>query len=155
MRSRYLTTTRGEGLFSREFIGYERSRGLIPHRINGTLVADRAGKTTEYALMGLEDRGILFLDPGVEVYEGMIIGECNKDNDLNVNVCREKKLTNVRAAHAEILVTLAGTREMSLERSIEWIDEDEWIEVTPKSIRLRKKVLPKNYRSVKRNGLGG
>jgi GTP-binding protein len=81
----------------------------------------------------------------------MIIGEHNKDTDLNVNVCREKKLTNVRAAHAEVLVTLSGIRTMSLEQAIEWIDEDEWIEITPKSIRMRKKVLAKNMRSVKRS----
>ena len=100
--------------------------------------------------MGLEDRGILFLGPGVPVYEGMIIGENSKENDMNVNPCREKKLTNIRSAGAEFLVTLAGTRDMSLEQSIDWIDEDEWIEVTPKSVRLRKKVLSHNLRSVKR-----
>ena len=102
------------------------------------------------ACLGLEDRGILFLGPGVPVYEGMIIGEHSKDNDLNVNPCREKKLTNIRAASAEFLVTLSGIRQMSLEQCIDWIDEDEWIEVTPKSIRLRKKVLQQNLRSVKR-----
>jgi GTP-binding protein len=150
-RSRYLTATRGEGLMSSEWIGYREHRGEIPHRTSGSLVADRQGETVEYGLLGLEDRGILFFGPGVPVYEGMIIGEHNKENDLNVNVCREKKLTNVRAVSAEVLVTLSGIRKMSLEDSIEWIDEDEWIEVTPKSIRLRKKVLPKNIRSVKRS----
>jgi GTP-binding protein len=93
----------------------------------------------------------LFLRPGTKVYEGMIIGEHNKDNDLNVNPCKEKKLTNIRAAHAEVLVTLSGIRDMSLERCLEWIDEDEWIEVTPKNIRMRKKVLGTNLRSVKRS----
>jgi GTP-binding protein len=86
----------------------------------------------------------------VKVYEGMIIGEHSKENDLNVNPCREKKLTNIRAAHAEFLVTLSGIRRLSLEQCLEWIDEDEWIEVTPKTIRLRKKVLQQNLRSVKR-----
>jgi GTP-binding protein len=150
MRSRYLTATRGEGLFSTLLVGYGPHKGELLHRVNGALVSDRSGETVEYGLLGLEDRGVLFLGPGVPVYEGMIIGENNKDNDLNVNPCREKKLTNIRAAHAELLVTLAGVRKMSLENCIEWIDEDEWIEVTPKSIRLRKKVLPQNLRSVKR-----
>jgi GTP-binding protein len=151
MRSRYLTSTRGEGLFSTLFAGFQPFKGEIPHRTNGALVSDRQGETVEYGLLGLEDRGMLFVGPGVPVYEGRVVGEHNKDNDLNVNACREKKLTNIRAAHAEVLVTLAGIRTMSLEESIEWIDEDEWIEVTPKSIRIRKKVLPKNLRSVVRS----
>jgi GTP-binding protein len=151
MRSKYLTTTRGEGLFSSEFIGYAPYKGEVPHRTNGALISDREGKTVEYGLLGLEDRGMLFLDPGIPVYEGMIVGEHNKENDLNVNACREKKLTNIRAASAEVLVTLAGIRKMSLEESIEWIDEDEWIEVTPKSVRIRKKILPQNLRSVVRS----
>lgn len=150
MRSRFLTATRGEGLFSTFLLGYGPHKGDLPHRTSGSLISDRAGKTVEYGLLGLEDRGVLFVSPGVDVYEGMIIGEHNRDNDLNVNPCREKKLTNIRAAHAEVLVTLSGIRQMSLEQCIEWIDEDEWIEVTPKSIRLRKKVLPQNMRSVKR-----
>ncbi len=150
MRSRYLTVTRGEGLFSTILLGYGPHKGELPHRTTGALISDRSGETVEYGLLGLEDRGILFLGPGMPVYEGMIIGEHNKENDLNVNPCKEKKLTNIRAAHAELLVTLSGIRKMSLEQCIEWIDEDEWIEVTPKSVRLRKKVLPQNLRSVKR-----
>jgi GTP-binding protein len=150
MRSRVLTNTRGEGLFSAQFLGYQPHKGEIPHRTGGALVADRNGDTVEYGLLGLEDRGVLFLGAGVPVYEGMIIGEHSKDNDLNVNPCREKKLTNIRAAHAEFLVTLSGIRNLSLEQSLEWIDEDEWVEVTPKSVRIRKKVLPQNLRSVKR-----
>jgi len=150
MRSKYLTATRGAGLISTILLGYDQHKGEIAHRLVGSLISDRAGDTVEYGLLGLEDRGILFLGPGVPVYEGMIIGEHSKDNDLNVNPCREKKLTNIRSAGAEFLVTLAGIRKMSLEQCLEWIDEDEWIEVTPKSIRLRKKVLPQNLRSVKR-----
>jgi len=151
IRSRYLTATRGEGLFSSYLMEYTPHKGEIPHRQNGALIADRSGETVEYALLSIEERGVLFLKPGVKVYEGMIIGEHAKDNDLNVNPCKEKKLTNIRAAHAELLVTLSGIRDMSLERSLEWIDEDEWIEVTPKNVRLRKKVLPLNQRSVKRS----
>ena len=151
LRSRYLTVTRGEGLFSTLLLGYGPHKGDLPHRTSGSLISDRTGDTVEYGLLSLEDRGILFFGPGVPVYEGMIIGEHSKENDLNVNPCKEKKLTNIRAAHAEVLVTLSGIRKMSLEQCIEWIDEDEWIEVTPKSIRLRKKVLAQNLRSVKRS----
>ncbi|MDR3608721.1 MAG: translational GTPase TypA [Oligoflexia bacterium] len=150
MRSHYLTATRGEGLISTIFLGYGPHKGDIAHRTSGSLICDRLGKTIEYGLMGLEDRGIMFVGIGVDVYEGMIIGEHNKENDLNVNPCREKKLTNIRSAGAEFLVTLAGIRKMSLEQCLEWIDEDEWIEVTPQSIRLRKKILNQNLRSVKR-----
>jgi GTP-binding protein len=150
IRSRFLTATRGEGLFSTYILSYGPYQGMLAHRNNGAMISDRSGETVEYGLMGLEERGVMFLGPGVPVYEGMIIGEHAKDNDLNVNPCREKKLTNIRSAGAEFLVTLAGIRKMSLEQCIEWIDEDEWIEVTPKSIRLRKKVLPLNQRSVKR-----
>lgn len=150
VRSKYLTLTRGEGLFSSLLLEYGPHKGDLPHRNNGALICDRLGDTVEYGLMGLEDRGIMFLGPGVAVYEGMIIGENSKDQDMNVNPCREKKLTNIRSAGAEFLVTLAGIRKMSLEQCIEWIDEDEWIEVTPQSVRMRKKVLPLNLRSVKR-----
>jgi GTP-binding protein len=151
IRSRYLTATRGDGLFSSYLTEYTPHRGEIPHRMNGAMVADRSGDSIEYALLSLEERGMLFIRPGVKVYEGMIIGEYSKDNDLNVNPCKEKKLTNIRSAHAEVLVTLSGIREMSLERCLEWIDEDEWIEVTPKNVRMRKKVLAQNLRSVKRS----
>ena len=151
IRSRYLTATRGEGLFSSFLLEYSPHKGDIPHRLNGALISDRLGQTVEYALLSLEERGMLFLKPGVKVYEGMIIGENSKDNDMNVNPCKEKKLTNIRSAHTEVLVTLAGVRDMSLERSLEWIDEDEWIEVTPKNVRIRKKVLQENLRSVKRS----
>ncbi|MBC7384998.1 MAG: translational GTPase TypA [Cryobacterium sp.] len=150
IRSRFLTATRGEGLFSTILLGYGPHQGSLPHRNNGALISDRTGETVEYALLTLEERGVLFLGPQIPVYEGMIIGENSKDNDMNVNPCKEKKLTNIRSAGAEFLVTLAGIRKMSLEQCIEWIDEDEWIEVTPKSIRLRKKVLQQNLRSVKR-----
>jgi GTP-binding protein len=150
MRSKYLTATRGEGIMSSRQIGMTPWKGEMLHRNWGAMVADRTGTVTEYALMGLEDRGILFVKPGQEVYEGMIIGEFNKENDLNVNAIREKKLTNIRSAGAEVLVTLKGIREMSLEKCLEWIDEDEWIEVSPKEIRLRKKVLQQNQRGVHR-----
>jgi GTP-binding protein len=151
IRSRYLTATRGDGLFSSYLLEYAPHRGEIAHRQNGALIADRTGDSIEYALLTLEERGMLFIGPGVKVYEGMIIGENAKDNDMNVNPCKEKKLTNIRSAGAEFLVRLAGTRDMSLERCLEWIDEDEWIEVTPENVRMRKKVLALNLRSVKRS----
>ncbi len=150
IRSRFLTATKGEGLFATLLLGYGEHKGEISHRNGGALICDRTGKTVEYGLMGLEERGVLFLGPGVNVYEGMIIGQQAKENDMNVNPCREKKLTNIRSAGAEFLATLAGIRKMSLEQCIEWIDEDEWIEVTPESIRMRKKILQQNMRSVKR-----
>ncbi len=148
IRSKFLTQTRGEGLMSTEFVGYSPSRGEIMARINGAIVADREGPSTEYAIRNLEDRGIFFIQPGTQVYEGMVVGECNKDIDINANVCREKKLTNMRASHLEALVHLQGVRQMSLEDALEWLEFDEWIEVTPESIRIRKKVLPQNQRSV-------
>ncbi len=150
IRSRYLTATRGEGLFSSYLLDYFPHKGEIAHRLTGALISDRQGDSIEYALLTLEERGMLFIGPGVKVYEGMIIGENAKENDMNVNPCKEKKLTNIRSAHTEVLVTLAGIRDMSLERCLEWIDEDEWIEVTPENVRMRKKVLPLNLRSVKR-----
>lgn len=151
IRSRYLTETRGEGMFNTLFEGYMPWRGNLVHRVNGALVSDRSGNSIEYALLSIEERGVLFLGPGVPIYEGMVIGEHAKDTDLNVNACREKKLTNIRASSAEFLVTLATPRQMSLEQCMEWIDDDEWVEVTPISVRIRKKVLAQNLRSVKRN----
>jgi len=150
VRSKFLTITRGEGLMSSEFIGYAPLRSSIFQRTTGALVADRRGVLTEYALKGFTDRGTFFFDPGVEVYEGMIVGESNKDNDLNLNVVREKKLTNFRAGPGNALVHLHGTKQMSLEDYLEWMEGDEWLEITPKSIRLRKKILPGNLRGVKK-----
>ena len=151
IRTHYLTTTRGEGLFSSELLGYEPFKGEMLARHNGALVADRSGKTTEYALKTIEERGVLFVGNGIEVYEGMIIGENARENDMNVNCNKEKKLTNVRASGSDGLTMLQGVKDMPLEKCIEWIDEDEWIEITPKNIRLRKKVLPQNQRSVIRS----
>lgn len=148
--SMYKTATRGAGLISSEPLGYRPHVGLILHRQNGSLIADRAGKTTEYALSSIQERGVLFVGEGVEVYEGMIIGECAKDNDLNVNPVKPKKLTNIRTTSSDGLTNLYGIKKMSLERCIEWIDDDEWIEVTPKSVRLRKKVLAANVRGLRK-----
>jgi GTP-binding protein len=148
--SMYKTATRGQGLISSESLGYEPHTGTIHHRFTGCLIADRTGKTTEYALAKVQERGVLFIGEAVDVYEGMIIGECAKDNDLNVNPVLPKKLTNMRTTGSDGITTLYGIRKMSLEKCIEWIDDDEWIEVTPKSVRLRKKILPSNMRSVRK-----
>ena len=148
--SMYKTATRGSGLISSESLGYKPHAGQIFHRFTGCLIADRAGRTTEYALSKIQERGQLFLGDGVEVYEGMIIGECAKDNDLNVNPVLPKKLTNMRTTGSDGITTIYGIKKMSLEKCIEWIDDDEWIEVTPKTVRLRKKALPANMRSVRK-----
>ncbi len=150
MRSRFLTITRGEGLMSSEFVGYTPIKTQIFQRSTGALISDRRGIVTEYALKGLEDRGVYFCNPGTEVYEGMIVGESNKDNDLNLNVVRETKLTNFRAGPGTALEHLHGTRIMSLEDCLEWMEGDEWLEVTPKNLRLRKKILACNMRGTKK-----
>ena len=140
-RSEFLTITRGEGIMSSQFDGYEPWFGYIPKRSNGAIVSDRQGDTVPYALFSIQDRGSLFVGPGVQVYEGMIIGENAHPSDLNVNACREKKLTNIRAAGRDENVILTPPRDMSLERALEWIAPDELVEVTPKSVRMRKRVL--------------
>jgi GTP-binding protein len=146
LRSQLLTDTRGTIVMNSLFDGYIEWQGEIPHRPTGALVADRAGVTTSYALYNLQERGELFSGPGVDVYEGMIVGENAKDNDLDVNVVREKKLTNMRASTADEAIRLVPFRQLNLEQAIEFIAEDEFVEVTPKSLRLRKKVLQSNKR---------
>ncbi|MDX9724274.1 MAG: translational GTPase TypA [Myxococcota bacterium] len=146
-RSDFLNDTRGEGIMNTFFGGWMPWVGAISYRQNGAMVADRMGKTTPYALFHLQPRGVLFLDGGVEVYEGMIVGEHAKTNDLEVNVCREKKLTNMRASGRDDNVQLSPPRRLSLEDAIEWLDEDELCEITPTSIRLRKKELISSMRA--------
>ena len=146
LRSELLTDTRGTIVMNSLFAGYTEWQGEIPHRPTGALVADRAGLTTAYALWGLQERGELFVGPGVEVYEGMVIGENSRDNDLDVNVVREKKLTNMRASTADEAIRLVPFKNLNLEQAIEFIADDEQCEVTPKSLRLRKKVLQANRR---------
>jgi GTP-binding protein len=146
LRSQLLTDTRGTIVMNSLFDGYIEWQGEIPHRPTGALIADRSGATTSYALWNLQERGELFVGPGIDVYEGMIIGENAKDNDLDVNVVREKKLTNMRASTADEAIRLVPFRQLNLEQAIEFIADDEFVEVTPKSLRLRKKVLPANKR---------
>ena len=149
-RSEFLTDTRGTGILNHLFDGWSPWQGPIAGRATGALVSDRPGKTTTYALYHLEPRGTLFMGPGTEVYEGMILGESTRDSDLDVNVTREKKLTNMRAAGSDEALRLAPPREMTLDRALEWIDADELVEVTPSAVRVRKRVLPNNQRSNKR-----
>ena len=145
-RSEFLTDTRGTGILNHLFDGWEAWQGEIPGRATGALVSDRAGRTTTYALYHLEPRGMLFIGTGTEVYEGMIVGENARDNNLDVNVTREKKLTNMRTSSADEALRLAPPREMTLDRAIEWIDGDELVEITPSAIRVRKRILRANQR---------
>lgn len=146
LRSEMLTETRGTIVMNSLFDGYVEYQGEVPQRPTGALVADRPGTTTTYSLDGLQERGVLFAGPGTEVYEGMIIGEHSRDNDLDVNAVREKKLTNMRASSADEAIRLVPFRPLNLEQAIEFIAEDELVEVTPKSLRLRKKILQANRR---------
>ncbi len=151
LRSEMLTETRGTIVMNALFDGYMPYQGEIPQRPSGALISDRNGATTAYALNGLQDRGVLFITAGVEVYEGMVIGEHSRDNDLDVNVVREKKLTNMRASSADDAIRLVPFKPMNLEQAIEFIAEDELVEVTPKSLRLRKKILQANRRPRRNN----
>ena len=154
LRSEMLTETRGTIVMNSISGGYVPYQGEIPQRPSGALISDRAGTTTSYALNGLQERGVLFVSEGIEVYEGMVVGEHSRDNDLDVNAVREKKLTNMRASGSDDAVRLVPYRLLTLEQSIEFIAEDELVEVTPKSLRLRKRVLQANRRP-KRQGPEG
>jgi GTP-binding protein len=146
LRSQLLTDTRGTALIHSIFDGWIEYGGDMALRPTGALVADRAGVSTAFALWGLQERGELFLGPGVDVYEGMIVGENSREQDMDVNVTKEKKLTNMRSSTADEAIRLIPHRELSLEQAIEFIADDEFVEITPKSIRLRKKVLQANKR---------
>jgi GTP-binding protein len=148
-RSQFLTDTRGTGILNHLFAGWESWHGPIAGRPSGTLVADRSGKATAYAIYGLQARGEIFIEPGTAVYEGMVIGENARPADMDVNVTREKKLTNMRAASADDALRLVPPRLLNLEQSLEFITDDELVEVTPTSIRLRKLVLAANQRPKK------
>ena len=148
-RSHFLTDTKGAGVMNTLFEGYDPWFGRIPQRGNGALVADRTGRVTTYASLAMEDRGELFVEVGTEVYDGMIIGERNRPGDLNVNITKEKHLTNMRSSTSDATVTLRPPRRLSLDQSIDFIAEDELIEVTPESIRLRKMELDKAKRPLK------
>ena len=153
LRSELLTETRGTAIMNSLFDGYTEWLGEIPHRMTGALVADRPGTSTAYALYSLQERGVLFLGPGVELYEGMIIGENAREVDLDVNAVREKKLTNMRASTADEAIRLVPFKELTLEQAIEFVADDEMVEVTPQNLRLRKKILQANRRPKKNAAL--
>ncbi len=149
-RSEYLNDTRGQGLLNTLFDGYDEHAGFIQARVNGSLVSDRRGAATTYAIYHLQPRGRLFIGPQTEVFEGMIVGENARENDINVNVCREKHLTNVRSSGADEKLILTPPIQMNLERAIEYISGDELVEITPLSVRIRKRILEGNKRSIVR-----
>lgn len=145
-RNEFLTETKGTGLLNTLFLRWDKWQGELPGRGTGSLVSDRPGTTTGYAIYNLQERGELFLKPGIAVYEGMIVGENARDVDLDVNIVKEKKLTNMRASTADEALRLVPVRELTLEQAIEYVADDELVEVTPKAIRMRKKVLAANQR---------
>jgi GTP-binding protein len=146
-RTEFMTETRGTGILHHVFERYEPWFGEIRTRNNGSMVADRRGQSTTYALLNLCERGEMLIPPGVDVYEGMIVGENSRAEDMDVNVAKEKKLTNMRSSTAEELVRLPPPRNLSLEQALEFIADDEAVEVTPKTVRLRKAVLPATDRA--------
>ena len=148
-RSQFMTDTKGTGILNHIFDSWEPWHGVIPSRATGALIADRAGIATSYALYNIQERGEIFIDPAVTVYEGMIIGENSRNADMDVNVTKEKKQTNMRASSADEAIRLIPPRKLSLEQAIEFINDDELVEVTPTSIRLRKRVLASNMRPKK------
>ena len=145
-RSQFLTDTRGTGIMNHLFHGWRPWFGPIPARLTGGLVADRTGIATAYAIYNLQERGEIFIEPTITVYEGMIIGENARPNDLDVNVTKEKKQTNMRASTADEAIRLVPPRILGLEQAIEFINDDELVEVTPKSIRVRKRILNASFR---------
>ncbi len=151
-RGKFLENTRGNGLMHTLFNGYAPWTGTIRSRANGAMISDREGVTTPYAIFHLQERGIFFVGPGEPVYEGMIIGEYAREINLPVNVCREKKLTNMRASGHDEAVRISPARVPTLDTALEWIDEEELLEVTPKSLRLRNRVLKTALRNKHRMG---
>ena len=145
-RGEFLTDTRGEGVLHRTVRGYEPYAGPLAGRGVGAIVASEAGQTTPYALFNIQERATLFVGPGVAVYEGQVVGENRRPGDLNVNVCRAKKLTNIRAAGRDEATVVSPPRQLSIESALEWIEDDELLEMTPKALRLRKRVLAANRR---------
>jgi GTP-binding protein len=145
-RNEFLTETKGTGLLNTLFLRWDKWLGDMAGRGTGSLVADRNGTTTGYAIYNMQERGELFVKPGTTVYEGMIVGENSRDVDLDVNIIKEKKLTNMRASTADEALRLVPVRELTLEQAIEYVADDELVEVTPLALRMRKKVLASNMR---------
>jgi len=148
IRTEFLSETRGTGLLYHTFLEYGPYRGEIANRGRGALVSKEGGETTAYAIEPLQERSVLFLGPGVKVYGGQVVGENSRDNDMVVQVCRKKHLTNMRASGSDFAVQLTPPRMLTLEQCLEWIDDDELVEVTPESIRIRKRTLDHSTREV-------
>jgi GTP-binding protein len=146
LRSRILTATQGEAIMSHRFLRFQPVSGELPRRQQGVMIATDGGQVTAYAVEAVHDRGFLFVEPGAKVYPGQIVGEHNRDNDLPVNIVRAKQLTNFRAASKDATVTLKPPRRLSLEDALEYIEDDELLELTPRSIRMRKKLLEEGAR---------
>jgi GTP-binding protein len=151
-RGRFLTETRGAGVMHAVFNGYLPWCGTIRSRQNGAMLSDREGLASGYAIFHLQERGRFFIHAGQPVYEGMIVGEYSRETNLPVNVCREKKLTNIRAAGHDEAIRLTPPRPVDLDAALEWIDEEELVELTPKSVRLRNRILKTSSRSKHRAG---
>ena len=145
-RSEFLTDTRGEGVLNTIFDSYQPFKGSIPKRNFGSLVAFEQGEAVTYGIHNAQERGIMFIDPGTQVYEGMIVGQSPKQGDIAVNVCKRKAATNMRSSGADEALRLVPPKKMSLEEALEYIADDEMLEVTPKSIRLRKRILNNTQR---------
>jgi GTP-binding protein len=151
-RNQFLTATRGEGTMSSIVLGYEPWRGEMTGHRNGVLIADQPGIAVTYGLANAQERGQTFIEPGTEVYEGMIVGLNAREQDLSINVCKQKKATNIRSSTADIAIRLTPAVKLSLEQSLDFIEPDELVEVTPKSIRLRKRYLTANERARMKKG---
>ena len=145
-RTEFLTSTRGAGIIHHTFYNYQPHKGQLAGRVKGALVSMEPGVSTAYALEMVQERGTLFVAPGVEIYEGMVVGENSREDDLSINPCRAKHLTNMRASGSDGIVRLDTPRDMSLEQFIEFIEDDELLEVTPVSLRIRKKILDSTAR---------
>jgi GTP-binding protein len=146
-RSEFLTSTKGNGIMNHIFHGYAPYKGEISGRSRGALVAFEAGDTTGYGIYSVQDRGTMFVVPGQAIYEGMIVGENSRETDMEVNPCKKKHVTNMRSSAADEALRLTSPRILSLEQALEYINDDELVEVTPKSIRLRKTILERNARA--------
>jgi GTP-binding protein len=146
LRSEMMTDTKGTAIMNSIYGGHIPWQGEISSRPNGSLISDRAGKATAYAIWNLQERGEVFVTPAQEVYEGMIVGENSRNSDLDVNIVREKKMSNMRSSGADEAIRLVPPRLLTLEMVIEFVRDDEWVEVTPANLRLRKKILAQNQR---------
>jgi len=145
-RGEFMTQTKGTGILHHNFHGYDPYKGDMTHRMKGAMVTMESGEAVAYGMWKLQERSVFFIDPGTKVYSGMVVGENSREKDMTVNVCKTKQLTNMRASGSDDAVRLEPPRKLTLEQAIEWITDDELVEVTPESIRIRKKYLDADMR---------